>query len=310
MKTLLHLALWAGLASAFIAASPRQQNLEAPRVLSVETDLVTLAVTVVDGRGRFVSDLRQEHFTVFDNGEPQPIQFFTSEDAPATIGLLIDSSGSMRHRREEVTAAASAFAEMSHPLDEFFTLNFNELVWPGLPPARPFTADAGELRTALSSAPALGMTAMYDALDRALAHLQLGTRDRKVLIVVGDGGDNASRRTFDEVVEHARRTGAVIYGVTLADPDEREANPGLLKKLAGESGGRAFTPRRAGDVSGAFEQIAREIRSGYTLGFLPPDTAGGGFRSIRVAADAGDGRRLIARTRAGYYAKPSGRTAR
>jgi VWFA-related protein len=284
------------------------QQLVEPPILSVKTDLVTLAVTVVDRTGVPVAGLRREHFTVYDNGEPQAIQFFTSEDLPATIGLIVDSSASTRGRRDVVTSAADAFAAMRHLRDEFFTLNFNEVVWPGLPPSVAFTDDTDQLRAALSTAPAQGMTALYDALDRALDHLQFGTRDRKALIVVSDGGDNASSQTLDVIVERARRTSVVIYSVTLFNPDDRDSRPHVLRKLARETGGHAFTPRRAEDVGRSFAQVAREIRSGYTLGFTPADTAEGGFRSIRVVADAGGGRQLIARTRAGYYARPTGRT--
>src|SRR6185369_15334556 len=103
-----------------------------------------------------------------------------------------------------------AFVESSHPLDELFTVNFNERVWPGLPPNVAFTRDAAQLRAALDSAPAQGMTAPYDAVALALAHIQLGTRDRKALIVVSDGGDNASAHTLPDVLDHARRAGIVI----------------------------------------------------------------------------------------------------
>jgi Ca-activated chloride channel homolog len=286
------------------ASASRQERVELP-VLSIGTDLVSLPVTVVDQKGAIVPGLRQEHFIVYDNGEAQPIQFFSSEDVAATIGLLIDSSGSMRGRRDAVTAAAAAFAAMCHPLDEFFTLNFNEAVWPGLPPSVPFTEDTDQLRAALAAAPAAGMTALYDALSRGLAHLRRGTRDRKALVVISDGGDNASAQTLDSVIESARLSDAVIYSVTFVDPDNRDARRRVLKTLTGETGGRAFIARGTEDVTIAFAQIAREIRSGYTIGFVPSDTSRGGFRSIRVVVDPGDHRQLIARTRAGYYAGPS-----
>ena len=285
------------------APAPWQERVESP-VLSIGTDLVSLTVTVVDRRGAVVAGLRQEHFALYDNGEPQPIEFFTSADVPATIGLLIDSSGSMRGRRDAVTAAAAAFAAMCHPLDQFFTLNFNEAVWPGLPPNVPFTEDTEQLRTALA-APAAGMTALYDALSRGLAHLQRGTRDRKALVVVSDGGDNASAETLDGVVESARLSDAVIYSVTFVDADNRDERRRVLKTLTRETGGRAFIARDTEDVTASFAQIAREIRSGYTIGFVPGDTSRGGFRPVRVVVDAGDRRQLIARTRAGYYAGPA-----
>jgi Ca-activated chloride channel homolog len=285
------------------AAGPasRQQRLEPP-VLTIGTDLVSLTVTVVDDNGALVPGLRQEHFTVYDNGEPRSIQFFMSEDLAATIGLIVDSSGSMRGRRKDVTAAAAAFAAMCHPLDEFFTLNFNEAVWPGLPPDVPFTEDADQLRAALAAAPVQGMTALYDAVSRGLAHLRRGTRDRKALVVISDGGDNASRQTLDDVLDSARLSDAVIYALTFVDPDNRDERRHVVKTLTHETGGRAFKAKNAGDVNESFAQIARDIRSGYTIGFVPKDTSQGGFRSIRVVVDAGNHCRIIARTRAGYYA--------
>jgi Ca-activated chloride channel family protein len=285
------------------ASASSQQRSDLP-VLSIGTDLVSLTVTVTDRRGALVPGLRAEHFTVFDNDEPQAIQFFTSEDVAATIGLLVDSSGSMRGSRDDVTAAAAAFVDLCHPLDEFFTLNFNEAVWPGLPPQVPFTEDRGQLRAALSAAPAQGMTALYDAVSRGLAHLERGTHDRKALVVVSDGGDNASVQTLDAVVQSARQSNAVIYSVTLADPDNREARRQVLKTLTRQTGGRAFTARNDQDVMQGFAQIAREIRSGYTIGFEPSD-ASGGFRSIRVVVRTSPDDELVARTRAGYYARSS-----
>jgi Ca-activated chloride channel family protein len=303
MAALTYTVLLVGLVIA--AASPSsQQRVEAP-VLSIKTDLVSLSVTVVDQDGALVPGLRQQDFTVYDNGQPQAIEFFSSEDVAATIGLIIDSSGSMRGRREGVTTAAAAFAAMCHPLDEFFTLNFNEAVWPGLPPDLPFTEDRDRLHAALAAAPAAGMTALYDAVSRGLSHLRHGTRDRKALVVVSDGGDNASAETLDAVVERARLNDAVIYSVTFADPDNRDARHGLLKTLTRDTGGRAFIASVSDDVTNSFADIAREIRSGYTIGFVPSDTSRDGFRSIRVVVDTGDRRQLIARTRAGYYAGPT-----
>ncbi len=229
MRPLPWLTLVLGLSTVSGAASPRQE-VERPPLLSVKTDLVMLPVTVVDRRGRFVAGLTRDDFIVYDNGERRAIEFFTADDLPATIGLVIDSSGSMRGKRAAVTAAGAAFAAMSHPLDQFFTMNFNEAAWPGLPPSISFTADVGQLHAALSAAPADGMTALYDALHRALTHVQLGTHDRKALIVVGDGGDNASTRTLEAVLELTRRAGAAIYPVIVFDPDDHDARPSLLKR--------------------------------------------------------------------------------
>jgi VWFA-related protein len=283
--------------------SPQQAQEQLP-VLSVHTDLVTLSVTVVDRKGALVAGLRQDDFTVYDDGQSRPIEFFTNEDAPVTIGLVIDNSGSMRGRRDAIAAAVSAFAALSHPLDEFFLLNFNDAVWLGLPPSEPFTADPQLLHATISALPTAGMSALFDGVDRALDHLELGTRDRKALVVLSDGGDNASWQTLQGVTDNARRSGAAIYSVILFDRDDHDARPRVLRTLARQTGGNAFAPRRLTDVTGAFTQIARELRSGYTIGFAPPERIASGFRSIRVVADAGDGRQLIVRTREGYYARP------
>jgi VWFA-related protein len=286
-----------------VASTSAQERVEPP-VLSAKTDLVTLAVTVVDKRGAFVTGLDQKHFTVFDEGEPQSIEFFTTEDLSATIGLIVDSSGSMRGRRQEVASAAAAFVRMRHAADEFFTVNFNEFVWPGLPPGMLFTSDAYRLYAVLSAGPAHGLTALYDAVDYGLRYLNRGTRDRKALILVSDGGDNASRLTLDTVLEHGRETNAVIYSITFFDPDNHEARPQILKKLTRETGGAAFFVSSPEDVTRAFMRIAQEIHSGYTIGFEPAETQQGGYRSLRVVVRDDDQRQLFARTRAGYYASP------
>jgi Ca-activated chloride channel homolog len=302
MKRLAPIAMTLALCGAASVAASWQ---EVPTILSARTALVTLEVTVVDRQGALVGGLRPEHFSVYDSGEPRAIQFFSSDRLPATIGLLIDSSRSMRGHRQEVTAAGSAFTVMFDEGDELFTLNFNEAVWPGLPPGLAFTRNTEQLQAALAAAPAQGLTALYDAVDRGLTQLEAGSRDRRALIVVSDGGDNASTRTRDEVVEHARRASAAIYSVSILDPDNRDARADVLKTLARETGGRAHTASRDQDVHRAFVKIAAEIRSGYTIAFAPVETANAGFRPIRVVVDAGDRRQLTARTRAGYYAEPS-----
>ncbi len=284
------------------AAQAPQRGQGEPPTISVETNLVMLPVTVLARHGEFVTDLTADRFVVYDNGEPQPIEFFSSEEMPATVGLVIDSSSSMRVRRPDVTAAATAFASSAHPLDEMFSVNFNEQVWTGLPQGVPFADSVAQLHRALARAPAVGMTALYDAVDLALEHLQLGTRDRRALIVVSDGGDNASNRTLDEVLEHARRANVVIYAVLLADPSGHDAKPAVLRKLTKDTGGALVEPRRSEDVMSAFERIGQDIRSGYMLGYSPSAADNGGFRTIKVVATSRDGRPLTVRTRAGYYA--------
>src|SRR4029078_6481165 len=178
MSRLAHVGLLLGLWVALASAAPQKETERRPTI-TVETDLVMLSVTVLDRHGALVPGLTQEHFKIYDNGQPKTIEFFTSEEIPAAVGVGVGSSSSMRGRRQEVTAAATAFANVSHPLDEFFTMNFNEAVLPRLPPPLVFAKNVEQLRSALAQAPARGMTALYDAIDRSLAHLLLVKRDRK-----------------------------------------------------------------------------------------------------------------------------------
>jgi len=304
MRSLATCAFTFGLSVACVPAYGQQRPIESTPTISVRTDLVLLPVTVVDQKGALVPGLIERNFTVHDNGALRPIEFFTSEDTPATVGLVIDSSSSMRAVRSDVTAAGTAFAASSHPLDELFTVNFNDVVWPGLAPSVASAETLERLHRELALAPARGMTALYDALDDALDRLQAGTRDRKVLIVVSDGGDNASTHTLAGVIAKARASGAVIYGVALVDPDDPAARPAVLKRLARVTGGEMFRPGRVGDIAKVFTHIADAIRSGYTIGVVPPDDAPDSFHTIRVTVDTGDRRRLVARTRAGYYTGP------
>ena len=307
MRPLPLLALLFALSGALALGAPQQSSVERGPIISVETDLVMLPVTVLDRHGAFVPGLTQADFTVYDNGEPQMIQFLTGEDIPATIGLLIDSSGSMREVRDHVTAAGAAFAEASHPLDELFIVSFNERVWAGLPTGVDFAQNPDQLRAALARAPAVGLTALYDALHVALDRLQGGTRDRKVLIVVSDGGDNASTHTFASVLARAQGASVIIHTVALIDPADHDARPGVLKDLARVTGGEALRPEHVEDVVKVFTRLAQEIRSGYTIGYAPPEAPAGGFRTVRVVARARDHGPLTVRTREGYYARPAPR---
>jgi len=268
---------------------------------SARSDLVVLNVAVTDSRGAFVSGLPQDAFKVVDEGQPQKIDFFAEQDAPATIGLLIDASGSMLENRDRVIAGVTEFARASHPDDEFLPLTFNEQVTSVLPQGR-FTNDPATLRDVLTEAlVARGLTAFHDALAEAVEKVGQGRYERKVLIVLSDGGDNASRATLDQVLARARDSNAAIYTVGIYDANDMEKNPGVLKSLARLTGGERFLPQSPGELVQACLRIAREIRSGYTLGYPPPDRDGA-FHRIRVEVAPADRRRLNIRTRPGYFA--------
>jgi Ca-activated chloride channel homolog len=269
----------------------------APQRLTSSSELVVLNVTVLEKKAH-VSGLPREAFAILEDGKPQPLGFFENADLPSTVGLVIDSSISMHRRREAVIAAGSSFAESSHPDDELFTINFNERVWPGLPDGRMFTSDRDELRRALASIGARGQTAFYDGVSTALRHLEKGSRQKKVLVVVSDGGDNVSRTTFEEVLQAALKMDAVIYTVSIRDEYDSEGRPDVLKKLAAATGGEAFFLRHSREVAPAFQRIARDIRSGYTLGYTP-EPGRSGYRAVKVLVQSSN-RNLTVRCRSGY----------
>ena len=273
-------------------------------VFSSSAELVVTHVTVKDRRGAYVTALPREVFRISEDGAPQRIDFFSGEDSPVTVGFLVDSSGSMREGRERVIAAATAFAEASSRQDEIFALAFNEHVRAALPSSMPFTSDASVFRGALAGAMgAQGRTAMYDAISNGLSYIAKGHHPRRVLVVVGDGGDNASTTTFEQVLKEAQASNAAIYAVGIIDPLEREANPGLLRRLAQATGGEAFFPRHVDDVDDVLRKIADDIRHSYTLGYVSSNSARDGqFRRIRVVVTDPARRPLRVRARDGYRA--------
>lgn len=299
-----YFALLLGLFSLTQVAVPAQEP-QTRAVFSSRSELVALHVSVVDRRADFVSGLPREAFIVFEDGQEQKIALFENADTPVTVGLIIDNSGSMTRTRDTVIDAGITFSQASHPADEMFVVHFNERVWPGLAPPENFTTDREHLRLALQRSTARGQTALFDALLGGLTRLEGGRHQKKALVVISDGGDNASRTRFEDVLARALRMDALIYSVGLYDQYDRDANPDLLRKLARSTGAEAFFPRRSSDVGPILDRIARELRSGYTIGYVPTiSLTRPGYRRIEVEVRAPDGRKLSARARAGYTAGP------
>ena len=272
-----------------------------PIFRSPSSELVVLPVVVTDKRGQFVANLDRERFTVYDNGRRVPVELFSKEDTPVTVGLIIDTSGSMRAKLGEVIAATLRFASSSHPDDELFVIRFNDNARHALGDRRFLLArDRAALNAALAALVPEGRTALYDALIAGLDHLEEGSRARKILIAISDGGDNASQANLDRVLARARASNATIYTIGLFGSDDPDGNPRVLKLLAHTTGGERFLPRSASPLLIACERIAREIRSGYTIGYTPPDRDGA-YHRVRVQVDAQD-RKLTIRTRPGYFA--------
>ena len=282
----------------------QQTNQASPYAIRTNVDLVVLRASVRDHKGAPVSGLAQEDFRVYEDKVPQQIESFSHEDVPVTVGLVIDNSGSMRPKHSDVIAAALAFARSSNLEDQIFVVNFNEHVSMGLPADTPFTNNAAQLGKALSRNAITGMTALYDAIAVGLDRLQKGKWDKKVLIVVSDGGDNASKRNLAQIISMVNQSNALIYTMGVFDVSDEDQNPHVLKQLSRASGGEAFFPETLQDILPICERIAHDIRSQYTISFVPTNNKqDGGYRSIDVKArETPGGRRLSVSTRAGYSA--------
>ncbi|MGH9397279.1 MAG: VWA domain-containing protein [Terriglobia bacterium] len=287
-------------------------------VLHANTNLVVLHATVVNNKGQMIDDLGKNDFRVYENSVLQKLAVFSHADVPVTMGIVIDDSGSMRDKRPSVNAAALTFVKTSNPHDQVFVVNFNDVYYVDTP--GDFAANTQQLEAALDKIDSRGGTALYDAVVASLDHLKLGNRDKKVLLVITDGDDNASRYTFPNLIRYAEKSNAVIYAIGLlggqndsgglfhihSGGDRHAAK--VLKDMAQSTGGRAFFPKSLAQVDEICQHIAHEIRDQYTLAYYPTNTARDGtFRQVRVEAFVADShKRLTVRTRPGYFA-PKGK---
>src|SRR5580693_4791740 len=249
-----------------------QSETEQEFKLTAHSELVLLDVSVKDGKGGFVSDLKKENFQIFENGKRQTVSQFGKEDMPITVGLVLDDSHSMRPKRAEVINSALSFIDASNPRDEIFITHFNDRVRHGLPVGTSFSDDPNVLSQALWNNPAEGMTAMYDGILDSLHQLESGKQDKKSLIIITDGGDNASSHRFNDVLEAVQSTRAILYTVGVFDSDDPDRNPGLLRRLASISGGVAYLPQHLEELPEICRGIAKDIRNRYSIGYVPTRT--------------------------------------
>lgn len=272
-------------------------NQQSSTPISISSNLVDLPVSVTDRRGNFVDGLNKDNFHVYENGREQRISIFGRQDLPVAVGLVVDHSGSMGPKLAEISAAAEEFAKSSNPADHLFVVNFNEMVSMMLPASVPFTSSEAELRAALANGNAVGQTALYDAVTDALDHLKMSPLKRQALIVVTDGGDNASRHTLDQLLDLAMRSEAQIFCIGIYDAQDPDAKPSVLRRLARITGGEAYFPESVMQVADLTHKIAVNLRKQYDLGFTPEDRAQG-WRSVRVVAS--NGGKLHVHSRMGY----------
>ena len=279
-----------------------QVEVDQKPVFRTGTSRVVLHATVLAGKSDVVANLPQEAFKVFEDGVEQEIELFASQEVPVAAGLIIDNSSSMVPRQGMVRAGVSSFADSGRESDEMFTVLFNEHVRFGLPGGLAFTRSPAQLMATFAARGPGGMTALHDAVIDGLAHLASARNQKRALVVLTDGDDNASTQSQSNMLYRASQSSAVIYTIWTGNLLPDEGNPRLLRRLAERSGGVAFTPRSEHEVVKAFAEIAGNIRRGYTISYAPKNSANdGSYRKVTVVARV-PGRRLTVRCRDGYTA--------
>lgn len=274
-----------------------------------DTRLVVLHASVTDRKGKLITNLNREAFKVFENGQPQQVKIFRREDVPVSLGVIIDDSGSMSSKRTRVEAAALAMVRESNPQDEVFVVNFNDDAFLDVP----FTSDQRKMEQGLARIDSRGGTAMRDAINMSLDYIKTeAKKDKKVLMVITDGNDNASSVSLEKVVARSNQSDTLIYAIGLfTDEEKHDAVKArrALNELTGATGGLAFYPKEVGEVQALAVEIARDIRSQYTIAYTPSIQAlDGSYRQIKVTVDAPG--KPVVRTRSGYYATPDSANSR
>jgi Ca-activated chloride channel family protein len=297
ISALLLISTWLRWSPSFLTPSGSSQGYR----ISREVSLVVLPVSVTDREGHFVSGLDASNFRIYDEGHPEQVTLFQRDDIPVIAGLVVDRSESMAAQSQEVLEGAMAFVQSGNPQDLEFVINFNDRVRLGLPSNILFTNNVDKLKAALTTPRASGETALYDAIVAGLDHLQEGQTDKKVLILISDGGDNASEHNFVQVVQMAQTLHVAIYSVGLLDRSDADQHPDILKALSRQTGGEAYFPSTPAGVVRVCQKIASDIRHHYTLGYTPAPDRKGGYRKIRVEVMASGGERLFLRTRTRYF---------
>jgi Ca-activated chloride channel homolog len=287
---------------------PAKSDASEDYVIRTTSRLVLLDVSVRDPQGGLITGLTKDNFKIYENGKQQTISQFANADIPVAVGLVVDESGSMRPKRPEVITAALAFIQASNPQDEIFVVNFNERARRGLPDMVPFSDNITDLRAALWRGTPEGRTALYDAIELSLHQLELARRDKKTLVVISDGGDNVSTHGLKDVMQDVLQSLATIYTVGIFDDEDPEKNPAVLEKLAHVSGGGVYFPKELDKVVSICQQIAKDVRTRYTIGYIP-EAEGKPERHIKVVASSPDGGKLNVRTRSSYMLPQGGPVA-
>lgn len=275
------------------------------RPVITHTDMVTLTVTVTDTYGRFVTGLGKNAFTITDDKVQQDITFFSDEDAPVSLGVIFDVSGSMGGSKiDKAREALKKFIETSHTGDEYFLIGFNNRAQLLLDRTR----DSDSLMQKLTFVQTKGQTALYDACYLGVERVTRGAHPKRAVLLISDGQDNSSRYTFTELRRMLKESDVIIYAVGIVDGNDESAlgygGRAILEELAGVSGGKAFFPSTGAEMNDTFERIALELRTQYSIGFRPTNFVNNGkWHKLKIKVQPPRGfPRLFVRGREGYYA--------
>ena len=286
------------------ADGPRVQAADETRPEIIHSDLVTLTVTVTDTYGRFVTGLGKNAFSIVDDKNPQEITFFSDEDAPVSLGVVFDVSGSMSGDKiSKAREALAKFIDTSHSRDEYFLIGFNNRAQLLLDRTR----DSDSLLDKLTFVQTKGQTALYDATYLGVERVSHGAHTKRAILLISDGQDNSSRYTFTELRRLLKESDVIIYAIGIVDGhDESQlgyTGRAILEELAGVSGGKAFFPSTSAEMNDTFERIALELRTQYSIGFRPTNFANDGrWHKLKIKVQPPRGfPRLFVRGREGYF---------
>jgi len=270
-------------------------------VFKKQVEEVVLHATVVDDQQRLVTGLDGKDFSVFENGVQQTITSFRHEDVPVEIGIVVDNSGSMRDKRDQVNQAVLNLIHASNPQDQVFVVNFGQNPYLD----QDFTSDVALLQAALHQVTAKGSTALYDAISASAVHLEHNPRlAKKVLLVITDGQDNMSQETLQESLRRLQQPdGPTLYAIGLVGSGLQGEGREALTRLAQGTGGVAYFPDSSDQADEITRTVAHDIRTQYTIAFRPQNqNLKPEYQSLRVEAHAAGYTKLTVRTRSGYYA--------
>jgi Ca-activated chloride channel family protein len=292
--------------------TPRPSRTAAPSVASpgtlrIDSSLVVIPAWVTTASGASVTSLTKENFHLTEDNVEKPIDYFIKDDAPLSVGLLFDTSGSMKSKMDKASESVAAFFKTANTEDEFFLVEFNERAKLTIP----FTPDAGAISSRISRAKPFGRTSLFDSIELALKHMKKASHQRKALVIVSDGGDNWSWHTASQIRSALLESDVQLYAMGIFDPVlektpvENRHGPALLDELATQTGGRHYPVDNLNDLPAISEKIGLDLRNEYLLGYYADNSRDGKYHHVKVNVTAPEGMPgLRANYRRGYFATP------